>query len=387
MIKKLFGLITPFLLVLSIATMEIEQSDQQKKKAEAAYAKLCQTLDYDPQVVVFSNEERYMHKKSSFGLENTAGTQYMTGFHHGICGHGSNAFRFAETGIFDTGYTFNFPDSNGNRDINLTKACIGQHNDAQVASKVAKYIEKLYKPQKINFYGISRGGAVVLHLLGNMKEKKFQYLNEKIRQKLGCVILDAPLGCIKDVVTYKRQQIINQIITFCTSPFSTLVGIGSLFSGAYNLLPQSSRNIVESSTNFSANALDSLINHCILPLIFREYNPNSIDPKECVQNIDPNLPMILFSSKEDTLIPPNSIEEIAEIRTTNSHSSTYMRQLPHGSHHKALLEHQLYLVPAVHAFYKEHQCGTFNEWQAQQGIEKLKCFNQLTSLLQNCDDD
>jgi pimeloyl-ACP methyl ester carboxylesterase len=357
--KKIFFIV--IVIANSICAMEIDNSVQTEHKL---YEDLKKRLQYDPEVVVFLDTPHFVkqwsHAKGNFGVDQMTNV-VMTGFHHGFGDEGSTAQYLAQRGVFSCGYTFNFKDCKGRGNIDMSQANVGQDNDAYVASEIAKYINALYKPQKINLFGQSRGGHVVLYLLGKMRDGKYEYLNDEIRAKLTSAILDAPLGDMRKVIKLKREQITASSTK--TKPFSFIYNVmNSITSVLPSSVGATSRAILESS-----GACSDTTAHHLLPLVMKQHKPNAITGVECAKTIDPSLPMLLYTTQNDSLIPAQTVHDIAFNRmeaNRSSGSKTYVYIAPEGDHIQALTansEQSLKIIAMIHAFRKKYNAGDVDD--------------------------
>ncbi len=128
---------------------------------------------------------------------------------------------------------FDFADVNENKGFNVTQTSFGQEHDTQALLYLLKQLDDAGSLPRFHLYGYSRGGAVVLNAIKQLKcYRKHKKLMKKLKIspaqarsildkiKAGTVILDCPLLDMREV-TKARFTGFNGFMDVIVGPFVT----------------------------------------------------------------------------------------------------------------------------------------------------------------------
>lgn len=125
--------------------------------------------------------------------------------------------------------------------------------------------------------------------------------------------------------------------------------------------------VVESPFNIMSDVIDNLMhkyNVGFIPLsygqymaecIFGRYKRDGLCPRDCVENISKDMPILIICSKQDSLVPYTSSIDIYKKLITSGHEHTYIFIADYGHHAKILYGPDGEKYQAItHAFYKKY---------------------------------
>lgn len=256
-------------------------------------------------------------------------------FSHGIADTHEQAFWYTKTnpaGTLNERYTipgrvftFDFPDATEQfRLINFTKTSLAQGNEIirlkQAFDETLKTVEQENEPNKgIVLMGLSRGAAAALSFMGIYNPKEVKAL-----------VLESPFDSTFGIV----QNILRNT---CLDWIPGLHTIG----------------------------------HSLVECVFMQHNKDGITPLQAVDMIQEDIPILLISSEQDSLVPAPSTEMLYKALRKSGKKNTYLFRARTGSHAKILqgAEGEKYQA-VVHAFYKKHNLP-HSPFLAQRGAKLL----------------
>lgn len=238
---------------------------------------------------------------------------------HGLGDSYTEAYRFAKfnrKGLLNKNalitqgriFTFNFPDATKNFwRVNITQTSLAQANEIVALQKAYEQALATLKEENANedlvLMGLSRGAATIINFMGIYNPKHVK-----------AIVLESPFDHIGTVVKNKLQQF----------KLDQIPGINS-------------------------------IGDWIVSALFMKHKTNGIAPIHCAGAINPEIPILLVCSKEDTLVPYQSTVALYKSLKHHGHRHAYLLVLDHGKHAFALsgADGHLY-ASTVHAFYKKY---------------------------------
>lgn len=210
-------------------------------------------------------------------------------FVHGLGGD-SGQVCYYQSVLNGDAVSFDFQDTNFS--FCRKPSCLGQ--DADIAKLKAEYDKLVANGHKVNLYGVSRGAATIVAFLGRHQPKNVR-----------CAVLESPFDDVESVV---RNQLKN-------------IGIGYI-------------PIVGGIASAAATAACSKI----VPAL-QNYSVYGINPRDCIQHISKDIPLLFIASKKDMLIPASSTLELARaVKKARSSAATRDSRpcasivTPHGEH-------------------------------------------------------
>jgi len=221
----------------------------------------------------------------------------------------SGNFIFSETDHNIT--TFNYPDAiidcdKKSRikcvfDFKFNQVSLGQENNIESIECAANTLN-----EKTIGFGVSRGAATLINFMGT-----------KGNSNIKAIILDSPFATIEETIKYKMSQ------------------WSSMFLGK---IP----------------GLAKLI-HLLMPIVFPSYSPNGLQPINQIENIDPDIPIILLHSKTDNGVPISGSRQLYIKRKMIGCNNVYLVELERGKHAEGLhgKDGKKY-QNVVHAFFKKY---------------------------------
>lgn len=193
-------------------------------------------------------------------------------------------------------YTFNFPDAT-RKGFDGNETSLGQENEIKTLANAYEYI----KHNTIVVMGYSRGAATVLNWLGTKKPTH-----------IAAAIVESPYDSITNALDF-----------FCKT-------------AGVSWIPYS---ILYTSPN----------------LFFGKFDYKGIFPIKVVQQIDPNIPLLIIASLEDALVPAHNTANIYTRLLQYGHQHVYFLLLEKGTHGYLLESYDAHIyLNTVHAFYKKY---------------------------------
>ncbi|MEX0849766.1 MAG: hypothetical protein WD055_06045 [Candidatus Dependentiae bacterium] len=187
--------------------------------------------------------------------------------------------------------------------VNFPWTSLGQDNEIEIIRQAYQEMCLINPDQRFIFGGLSRGAAAMLNFLAIDKP-----------QQVDAVVLESPFSSMRDVA----QNI-----------------VGSCF---LNNIPYVKE-----------------ISPYLVGLIFWQYSDAGIHPIDVVQNIDPNIPIMVISKKDDYLVPTCITQHIVDALKANGHTKIHHLVLNNGKHGKYILGNEgERMQNVVHAFYKQY---------------------------------
>jgi hypothetical protein len=172
-----------------------------------------------------------------------------------------------------------------------------------------KLLQEVNKHQDVNLFGLSRGAVCIANLAGTNK-----------LGNVGCIILESPFDDVKSVVKQKTG-----------------------FRSCASLLP-----------------------------CFTDHNPNGIQPIKVAQNVNKDIPIFIYCSKQDALIPAQSTINYYKALRKANHKKVYLSVVDHGRHANILNDKDGQIIRnTIHAFLKAHNRPHNIGW-AKAGLNRLK---------------
>jgi len=124
-------------------------------------------------------------------------------------------------------------------------------------------------------------------------------------------------------------------------------------------------------SKFSIKDKEGLIN-TVRPFLFRNYDPDGIQPIKVAADVSKDIPILLICSKSDGLIPDSSTANLYKVLKDSGHPHVYLLTCKYGSHGRILWSKDGALFKnVVHAFYKHHNLPHHEPW-AQEGFEQFQ---------------
>lgn len=122
-------------------------------------------------------------------------------------------------------------------------------------------------------------------------------------------------------------------------------------------------------------SLETLVNprfKRFFKLLFPEYSPHGLQPVATASTISKNVPVLLFCSKDDEIIPVSQTIQVYNALKASGHTQCHLLVVDHGAHAKILHDKDAITVRnAIHAFYKTYTIPHNAEW-AQAGYDTFK---------------
>ena len=324
---------------------------------------------------------------------------------HGFGGDSTLADRLKECGVL-TGnlLTYEMVDSR-KFNVPLSKANFGQENDTKALAAAFVFLQEYYpgkNTERLNIYGISRGGAAVTNFLDQLVhyQKHAQHLqsvgmSEDIAKiiigklKKGVIILDRPLHSVSNVIRNKCEEISNATSRYVSSSFTLssvpwfisapLGFIGSIFAA-------SSRKSVATSVDYS-----------VLPIVTRgNYLPWGPNPIESAAGIkDQNFRILVHIQNPDDVLGNDAgvAQFCTALRGPNTHfvvgtglghngmGDTLKQAIAQFKYHYAMVDNQGIIEGE---FCSEEKRDGYMKYLAQRYIQQTQPDDQaLTKMVTN----
>jgi Prolyl oligopeptidase family len=202
--------------------------------------------------------------------------------------------------------------------INLKQINLAQELDIETYSLAYDHHVAKFTNTEIVLYGVSRGAATTFNFLATKYQDK--------KQNVKAVVLE---GC---------------------------------FDSVRNVLKQKYPNMQRSSK--TKELVERIFNS-----IYSSHDLNGIAPIKNVTNFPKNLPVLLITSKKDTVVPPACVWNMYHKLKEVGHKHVYILELDHSPHPLYMMEHEEDIVKyetVVHAFYKKYGVS-YNPSLAKQG--------------------
>jgi len=101
----------------------------------------------------------------------------------------------------------------------------------------------------------------------------------------------------------------------------------------------------------------------IAPSMYPNYKPNGLQPIKVAERIPHNIPILIVASKQDSLIPYTSTENLYNKIVASGHKKAHLLITKKGAHANILFEKNGYIFrDAVHAFFKEYDLPYHQSW-------------------------
>ncbi len=212
-------------------------------------------------------------------------------FVHGFGGHGGEArylpqhcfYQDPSVKLNERVHGFDFQDSSRLSSAQQLPSCMGQ--DADIQKLKEAYDALVAKGYKVNFYGLSRGGAALASFLALYQPNN-----------VNSAIFESPFDDLESVVKNK------------------LIGIKHI-------------PLVGSMTSAAATAIATS-----LPVGIQNYSAYRINPIDGAHKIPHNIPLLFISSKEDSLIPYTSTQALTEAIRKAGHPECDDMAVDKGDH-------------------------------------------------------
>jgi predicted esterase len=279
--------VPPYFLFYNITTKEtnIEEKNMEKSPKKA-------------------NSKPTQTKISHTGNKN--GTPII--FSHGYGGTNEEVVAYQKNNPFSSQYiidaeqhyiiAFDYPDVASKGLIISKQTNLGQNNDIQRLEEVIETIDQ----DNIIGFGVSRGAATLINLMGTRASKK-----------ISALVLEAPfasLDCLTIMLVSKTLQ---------------------------REIPN-----LETAKKLARD-------------IFPYFDPDGIEPLKIIDKINSKIPIIIIHSKTDDLVSINESRKLYIKRKQQGVNNIYLVELESGHHANVLWgpDGQAY-QNAIHAFYKEY---------------------------------
>lgn len=236
--------------------------------------------------------QQYLRSRAIAGLKEAAqqgqqeqilehpNIETKTLFAHGLGGEGTNCYYYKDADVFHDDVNiekpqfkrnlmhFNFQDTwyEGNK-----PSCLAQ--DADINALKDWYDASVRENHKVILYGLSRGAATVLNFLAIHKPKN-----------VACAVLESPFDDLETIVQ-------DQLKSF---GIGYIPGLGTLASACITPI---------------VTLYPRLLNHTVF----------GVYPKDVVHEIPHDIPLMFISSKQDSLIPQSSTQNIVDIIKKSGH--------------------------------------------------------------------
>ncbi|MCX5921996.1 MAG: hypothetical protein NTX86_01580 [Candidatus Dependentiae bacterium] len=217
--------------------------------------------------------------------------------------------------MIGTMHSFNYSDY-----LNPLSTYLGQRSDIKRLHKACK------DHKKVILVGVSRGASTIINYLG----------------------------------TYKPTNIIAAIVE---SPFDNFENVAENFMATSRVF----KRVVTPKNK-------EKIKHFCRRLLFRNYRPNETQPINVAPDVPKDIPLLLISSDQDTLIPAQSTKNIYDVLRKSGHTKAYLLPCKIGSHGRILWgqEGQMFRN-VVHAFYKHHNVPHHEPWAQKGYADFMQC--------------
>ncbi|HSC24851.1 MAG TPA: hypothetical protein VLB80_01370 [Candidatus Babeliales bacterium] len=239
----------------------------------------------------------------------------ITLFSHGIADTGKQIYKYTKTYIkndekyYNNRYlittptaSFNYPDATTKfYRVNYNETSFGQKNEISCLNKAYQKTLSHYGNDEIILFGISRGASNALIFSG-----LYQLDNVK------ALLLESPYNSMSEVIEYTMQR-----KNLCWLPLS--------------------------------------YGETIAECIFKKYTRYGYSPKNCIENISKNIPILIVCSKEDNLVPVESSINVYKKLVESGHKHAYIFITDYGKHAKILQDSDGEKYQwVVNAFYKKY---------------------------------
>jgi len=234
---------------------------------------------------------------------------------HGLGRFGKTAYCYTEERnphtnfyIFDPEIhhvaTFNYPDpdiqGDAIRGLKYDQVSLAQEGDVTRLNEAVN----LFGKQNIVAYGVSRGAATLINMMGTEKNPS-----------ISAMILEAPFSSIEDATEhiFKQKSVIGNV---------PLIG---------------------------------KIAHVCTPIVYPQYSCNGIQPIDTINQIDPEIPILLIHSTADKTCPIDGARKLYIKRKEQGCDNIYFVELEEIRHGMGLFNEISgeFVQNLIHAFYKK----------------------------------
>ena len=199
------------------------------------------------------------------------------------------------------------------------------------------------------------------------QDKDIKRLHEACKAHEQVILVGTSRGAsaiINYLGVYKPTNVIAAVVE---SPFDHLDNI------AENLI--ATRKIFKCMFN-KRNKKD--LKEKIRKTFFRNYKEDGIQPIHTAAHIPKEIPVLLISSDQDTLIPAWSTKNIYDSLRQSGHKKTHLLACKNGVHGKILWSKDgKTMRNVVHAFYKQHNVPHYEPWAQEGYIHFMQCQDTL----------
>lgn len=225
--------------------------------------------------------------------------QIITLFVHGIADTGAQAKPFAQTCVNPV-HSFDF-DCATKHFWRLNPFCcsLGQDNELTLLNQKWQELNQQF-PEADGFIlvGISRGASIIINFLARYQP-----------QKVKAVVLESPFDTIDNVIKHKA----------------------TLWKCSVSMLKK------------------------LVPLIFRKFDFNGIQPDNAIDQIAEDIPMLFVTVENDHMVPLVCTHNLMRKRREKSHEHIHHVHLMQGKHGKLLLGPDAHLYKqTLHSFFARY---------------------------------
>ena len=196
----------------------------------------------------------------------------------------------------------------------VTSANIGQKKDINALHTCYHRHIKKHPHEDVILYGDSRGAATIFNFIA-------QYKPKKVKAAVLEGIFDTVPHCVKHFLWEKKGPVVEERL------------------------------------------------HQLLSMVMWKYRKNGINPKKCAEIIDDNTPLLLVTSLNDGLVPPQGTLNMYKRLKERGHQKVHILVLKKSLHPLYMIDdphdQQMYET-VVHAFYKHYDLP-HNSIKAAQG--------------------
>lgn len=226
--------------------------------------------------------------------------QIITLFVHGIADTHAQAEPFAQTCVTPV-HSFDF-DCATKHFWRMNPFCcsLGQDNELELLNSKWQELNQQF-PDADGFIliGISRGASIIINFLARYQP-----------QKIKAVVLESPFDTIDNVIKHKA----------------------ALSGRSVALLKK------------------------LVPLIFRKFDFNGIQPDNAIDKITQDIPMLFVTVQNDHMVPLECAHNLIHKRKASNHQNVHHLHLAQGKHGKLLLGPDAHIYKqALHAFFAQYQ--------------------------------
>lgn len=180
----------------------------------------------------------------------------------------------------------------------------------------------------------------------------------------------------KNVILFGTSRGASTIINYLATYKPTNI-IGAVVESPFDHLENVAENLIANNRFFKwlfKNRDKEKLKDKIRRTFFKNYKKDGIQPIIVAFEVPKEIPILLISSDEDTLIPAKNTKNIYDSLRQSGHQKAYLLSCKKGRHGRILWGQEGKIMRnVIHAFYKHHNIPHHEPWALEGYTDFMQC--------------